>query len=354
MQDITYNPNSKDVWNIIKVPFNITITANAIKTLYSQTEITLIPANESITQETIFSEPTIVTDTTLHGDPEVQPQWVFNENALGFNVIWSNSPVEDVYTRAYDIIGHTYNIQNGTSSVEDATSISDYQKRTYSVPCYELANLTNAKALANFYLAQMKDPRHSLTITVVNKDTTIYTQQLTLEISDRVTVVNTKLGINADYYIENMSHEITDSGKYHTTTYILSPTQHTVDLYMPEISGSGTTAIASHIISPAVNCTGLTKATGTLIIDLKCDHPELMSGGGIEIGSDGTADSHEWEVAKPAGITTSYQTFEIPLTSAGTSGGELDVSSVNWIRWYSGSTGGSITISWKNAKVVVA
>jgi hypothetical protein len=59
-------------------------------------------------------------------------------------------------------------------------------------------------------------------MTLVNQNASTLTQILSREISDRITVVNTLLGISADYFIDYMEHDISMSGLLHTVTYRLS------------------------------------------------------------------------------------------------------------------------------------
>jgi len=113
------------------------------------------------------------------------------------------------------------------------------------------------------------------------------------------------------------------------------------------IYGTGNPASAEHT-DTAVDCTGLTKANGTLQIKLKASNPGILtSNGWIEITSSGGADVNEWAVPAPyTEITTDWQVFEIPLAEAVTAGGELDVSAINYLRWYNYTTGGDVTIYW--------
>jgi len=103
----------------------------------------------------------------------------------------------------------------------------------------------------------------------------------------------------------------------------------------------------------SVNLKMLTKANASLKIDLKCDVPaRLTSTGQIEITSSGTCDDEEWYYTNPAGltITDTYQTFTIPLSSFVNEGGGLDVTAINYIRWWNYATD-TVNLYWKNAKI---
>lgn len=122
-----------------------------------------------------------------------------------------------------------------------------------------------------------------------------------------------------------------------------------------EFSALGNPAIAGLVI-PAVDCTGLTKANGILKIDLKVNTPAIMDVSYIEITSSGGPDVEEWNTimsaSQKAQMNTAYQTFFFPLTNAITSGGELVVNQIDYIRWVCHTTGGNIHIYWKNAEIV--
>lgn len=109
----------------------------------------------------------------------------------------------------------------------------------------------------------------------------------------------------------------------------------------------GNPAIIEGAFDP-VGCTGLTKANGILKIDLTADHPEILSSdGGIDITSSGQANINDWRVLVPYTEIPTYpnwETFEIPLVDAATVGGELNVSAINYFRWYNYTTDGDVRI----------
>lgn len=139
----------------------------------------------------------------------------------------------------------------------------------------------------------------------------------------------------------------------------VTPGYTTVSLFDGGVGAIGNPANAYLIFDgigghpTAKDCTGLTKANGTLIIDLKTDEPsQLTSNGQIELTSSGIYDTNEWHVAVPyTSLTTVYQTFEIPLSSAGTTGGELNVAAINYLRWFNFGSGGNIHIEWRRAYI---
>ena len=103
----------------------------------------------------------------------------------------------------------------------------------------------------------------------------------------------------------------------------------------------------------AKNCTGLTKANGSLVIDLRAADPtKLTSAGEIELTSSGGPDKNEWHLAVPS-LKTTYQTFTIPLSGAVTVGGELNVAAINYLRFWNSGTA-KISIYWRRAYIKIA
>ena len=88
-----------------------------------------------------------------------------------------------------------------------------------------------------------------------------------------------------------------------------------------------------------VNCLGLDKDVGYLVIDLKCSDPTALQTTGdnqLELSSSGGVDANEWHYDNPMalGITDEWQTFTIPLADFDITGGDLDVTHINYFRWY--------------------
>lgn len=186
----------------------------------------------------------------------------------------------------------------------------------------------------------------TLAVDVATGDTQItIAGESTLAVGDSVRM---KEGVQDEWMIVN---SIASAPTYGVRRDILT----TTTLYSSEKIGNTANPSIAQIAFTAVDCTGLTKANGLLKIDLKCDVPANMTSTSyVEITSSGTPDSQEWTWAplSSLGITTSYQTFYLPLSSFSTQGGELNVSAINFIRCYSSSSSGNITLSWRNAEII--
>jgi hypothetical protein len=118
-----------------------------------------------------------------------------------------------------------------------------------------------------------------------------------------------------------------------------------------EVSGVGNPAVAQQAFS-AVDCSGISKSTGVLRIDLKASDPSILSSNNqLEVTSSGNFDSEELARIdmELIGLTTSYQTFDFPLSEFNNGDDGLVFSAIDYIRWYNFTTGGNVTLYWRNA-----
>lgn len=104
---------------------------------------------------------------------------------------------------------------------EDSTSQTAYQKRSLEIDGKYLTDADKAQDFCDYAIARYKDPQAEVSIELVNKNSTLLTQILTREISDRITVQNTKLGLDKDFLIDKMGHDIIEGGKFHRCTWHL-------------------------------------------------------------------------------------------------------------------------------------
>ena len=136
-------------------------------------------------------------------------------------------------------------------------------------------------------------------------------------------------------------------------------------LYSGETSGSSSTAAVAARSFTAINYTGLTKSNGVLKIDLKVNNTNYIDNSTncqLEITSSAGPDTEEWNYTMdvsydPLGIAaqldTTYKTFYMPLSYFGTSGGELVVNQIDYLRWYMKAVNGTLIIYWRNAEIVL-
>ena len=105
---------------------------------------------------------------------------------------------------------------------EDGTSQTSFGKRTFPLKGPFIPSEQDARDYMLYMLSIHKDPMRTMEITWhANKDATHNAQAIDLDISDRITIVGNNrvgLGINDDFFIEHMRHQMDMDGR-HTVTY---------------------------------------------------------------------------------------------------------------------------------------
>jgi hypothetical protein len=117
---------------------------------------------------------------------------------------------------------------NTKVSVSDITSALEYGNRSFNVPAKWIQNTDEGTDFCNYIVNKYKDPITVLRISyIANRDDTFLEEALKRDISDRIKVIanNTiDLGINNEFYVESISHKITNAGTKHEVEYLLSDT----------------------------------------------------------------------------------------------------------------------------------
>jgi hypothetical protein len=129
------------------------------------------------------------------------------------------------------IAGYAFIDYPFTTEKLDQTSIDDRGKRSLSIDCKFKGNANDIVSYAEWIVANFKDPYPNPVGILIdaNQSDAIHAQVLTLEISDRITVASTRLGIDQDFYINKVIHEyeLKEGGKVHTVQYKLESTETT-------------------------------------------------------------------------------------------------------------------------------
>lgn len=103
-------------------------------------------------------------------------------------------------------------------TVEDSTSIAANGRRSYGSSPASLG-VHDAAAVATLIVGQRATRMPIVRIRVVNANNTLLLQQLGRDLSDRVTIVDSETGLNADFYIEQISQDISQTGLRLDTTF---------------------------------------------------------------------------------------------------------------------------------------
>ena len=108
----------------------------------------------------------------------------------------------------------------------DTTSQAAHGERKYVAKTQFIPTTSEAQDWCDYQMSIYGSPIEILTMTINSSDDDNRFQALVRDISDRITVVasnDTKMGINADFFIENEKHTVSDGGAKHTTVWRLSP-----------------------------------------------------------------------------------------------------------------------------------
>lgn len=111
-------------------------------------------------------------------------------------------------------------------TAEDVASIAKYGRRTWSGTA-PWASVYDASAIAELLLASRAERLPTVTLTVKGGNDTRLTQQLSRDLSDRVTIVDADTGLNDDFWIGRIEHSIGLGGRYLETRFYCEqiPTQ---------------------------------------------------------------------------------------------------------------------------------
>ena len=110
-----------------------------------------------------------------------------------------------------------------TISVSNQTSIDAYGLRTLDLRTKLPLSEEVAIDMLNETLYQLKDPAPNISMLISGDTDGKLVEILERQISERITVINDKLGINADFFIEKETHEIHQGGLHFVTWELSKP-----------------------------------------------------------------------------------------------------------------------------------
>ena len=145
--------------------------------------------------------------------------------------------IRDLAVRAYPLtVAATTQVQR-----EEPVSIANYGRTTWPNEA-PWASIHDAAALGDIIIGQRAERLPTVTAKLGNYNDTVLTQQLARDLSDRVTIKDTgTTGLDADFYVETIRHEIHGSGqRVHETWFGCErvPTQVTT-AFRFDVAGQG-------------------------------------------------------------------------------------------------------------------
>jgi len=152
------------------------------------------------------------------------------KSAKEMEITVTNNAAVTVYLTKFQARGTAITANDSVSLKSiDSTSQTTYGKRTFprDTEAKWIPTQEEAKSWTQMNLAAHKDPTAVVQLAFnANKTAATLTEALTRQVSDRITVkagTNAALGLSRDFYVEGISHRITNGGLHHTS-YSLSDT----------------------------------------------------------------------------------------------------------------------------------
>ena len=186
--------------------FNGTFTVTAVTSTTVSYAVTAANVSATACSGTVAI---VITSAATTSDPGFQLDKLVNRQQV--------SRLDATAATAGTAIGVPQLGQNPTSialyGVSDGSDISTY--------C--LSSDTAALNLAQYIVNIKSGFQAPLVVTLDCATTSSQALQINLDLQDRVTVVNSAIGVSGDYIVEQIEHTITDAGQQWQTKYTLSP-----------------------------------------------------------------------------------------------------------------------------------
>jgi len=237
-QDIGYEYGAKSIYNEIRVTFRKwelqplaeiwrleevpSIVAGSPKTFWAS----FADLTDSIT--TPVSTTDYLANTQADGlgiDKTSQISIVITKFAQSAKLVVTNS-IGTVYLTLLRLRGELYDSKSSvTAKAEDTgvgSSQAKYQKRTLTIETKFLTDAVVAQTYANAALAKYKDPQADVTLTLIGTPEGMSDQLIQRQVSDKIRVINTRLGLDKEFFIEQVTYNFSEGNKKQQATWVLS------------------------------------------------------------------------------------------------------------------------------------
>jgi hypothetical protein len=197
----------------------INLGANEVRTYIAQgsdpfinaivpVPITVSPS-ASADDSVVFGDYTLVTGSVTMAISRTSGQTCFLTVTAGAG----GAIVQGLALRATPLpVARTVQVQQ-----EDTASVLTYTRKKWGGTA-PWANAYDADAIAQRIVAVYAQPRPVVTFDVANVNATHLTAILNRRISHRITIKNDELGLNGDFYVEQISHAVRKNGLIHRMT----------------------------------------------------------------------------------------------------------------------------------------
>lgn len=209
-----YEIGWRDIVNDVQLPVGERSPDPAISTVWESDDTISLSIGESIEVRIETSDP------FLDGQPISSALGDIISTGAGIPTISLSRTSGQSTTATITAVGGSVNItylrlrarslpvvKTVLVAATDSTSIARHGDRTYpdSVPW---AGRHDAFAVSQLLLAQYSERRPTIAVRIVSSDLTAHLEAVTRQISDLITVRNAELGLNGDFFIENVQHTL--------------------------------------------------------------------------------------------------------------------------------------------------
>ena len=183
-----------------------------------------------------FTDAALPTYTLLSGTVSVDMTRLSGQSTI-IRITASGGPavITDLTFRARPVVVE----RRVRIHMEDVASVTKYGERTYPTNPKWL-NINDALAVAQAIVAQRSERLPIISMRLLSGNDTRLTQQLSRDLSDRVTIVESDLGLNDDFFIERIRHRINEAGKLHETVFGCEKVQTQIgNVFRFDVAGHG-------------------------------------------------------------------------------------------------------------------
>lgn len=239
--DFDYDQGWRDIINTVSmdVPRRI---AGQIETVWTLPGTLTIPASTTYTVEIKTSDPVYdIVPITGGEDLNNINIWIAKGaiNATSFSRTSGQSFTASLTSTAGEVIVERWEVRarplklvEAPQTDSDATSITNYGKRDDTRDYRWVQYPELAEDLIDGILLDRKDPRRKVTMTLrSDRNPTradlqaVYTQLLSREIGDRITIVQTRASVSRTFWIEAIEHRLDEAGELYTSKFYCEETR---------------------------------------------------------------------------------------------------------------------------------
>jgi hypothetical protein len=225
-KSFAYNPELKNVFNLITITIK-TRTAKASAAVWSLGNNLTLAVGEVRAILATASDPftnaiTPVSPTDYTASAGSLASVVLSRTSGTSTVITLTAGASGATLTGLQLRAQTVTVDNTTqvnSTLDTSASIAKYGRRVYNAITLDEVPFITAQDLTNAVVALYQEPRPTVKIQLDNGHADRLVQSLTREISDRITIIEPQTGLSADFFIEQIAHEVVAGGLLHRTIF---------------------------------------------------------------------------------------------------------------------------------------